>query len=169
MMPAVSQNISGNWITRIKKSFNPLILKHKKILSNISEKSSLQFTNIHIAASNAAAKAMTGDTDSTRGDFLWDFSFTAEGCFMHTPSWYLSRHGACFMQTPSWYLSRHGANFMQTPSWYLSRHVAILIEALVWVKKEASKKAFREKCDTLESKCVHVLEISVNNDVKNWR
>ena len=154
MMPAVSQNISGNWITRIKKSFNPLILKHKKILSNISEKSSLQFTNIHIAASNAAAKAMTGDSDSTRGDFLWDFSFTAEGCFMQTPSWYLSRHGACFMQTPSW---------------YLSRHVAILIEALVWVKKEASKKAFREKCDTLESKCVHVLERSVNNDVKNWR
>lgn len=139
MMPAVSQNISGNWTTRIKKSFNPLILKHKKILSNISEKSSLQFTNIHIAASNAAAKAMTGDTDSTRGDFLWDFSFTAEGCFM------------------------------QTPSWYLSRDVAILIEALVWVKKEASRKAFREKCDTLESKCVHVLEISVNNDVKNWR
>lgn len=121
MMPAVSQNISGKWITRIKKSFNPLIIKHKKILSNSSEKSSSQFTNIHIAALNAAAKAMTGDTDSTRGDFFVRFFF-------------------------SWRRLLHADTVMIFVSWcgYINR-------VLAWVKKEASKKAFREKCDTLES------------------
>lgn len=139
MMPAVSQNISGKWITRIKISFNPLIFKHKKILSNSSEKSSSQFTNIHIAALNAAAKAMTGDTDSTRGDFFVRFFFSCRRLL-------------------------HADTVMIFVSWcgYINR-------VLAWIKKEASKKAFREKRDTLESKCVHVLEISVNNDVKNWR